>query len=60
MVGRKIKAKVTDPVVPRIEVVKSNRVGLSTQNKMNQVTEQLINLVYSLEARVTELEAKKG
>lgn len=52
------KKKTEEVVVTRIEAVKSNRVGLSTQNEMNKVTEQLINLVYSLEDRIAALEAK--
>ena len=58
MAKKKIEAEVTDTVVEpkRIEAVKSNRVGVSTQNQMNKVTDQLIALVYSLEARITTLE----
>ncbi len=55
--AKKKKKETAEVVEPkRIEAVKSNRVGVSTQNQMNKVTDQLIDLVYSLEARITTLE----
>ncbi len=55
------KKKETSEVVEtkRIEAVKmgETRVGMSTLNAMNKVTGQLTSLVYSLEARIDNLEA---
>ena len=64
MAKRTIKAKVADIISEprRIEALKMGeiRIGMSTLNAMNKVTARLINLVYSLEGRISALESKKG
>lgn len=56
----KVEAVVAEAIATKkIEAVKSNKVGLSTQDQMNKVQSQVIDLVYSLEARIVALEAKK-